>query len=124
MVTENHAIYQNNQETSLKNKEVEPVEPVQKSIYQSNTNRKDFGWLHFDNESRVHERQQGKNQQPYISVDLSNNSKYQLRAPVQIWQKYSMHHHMLDLQRYWETSGERNFKEQIKGPIFLGQFYQ
>ena len=42
--------------TSLKNKEMEPVEPVQKNIYQSNTYRTDLSWLHFDNEPRVQER--------------------------------------------------------------------
>ena len=37
----NHAIYQNNQQTSTR-KEVEPAEPVPMTIYQSNTYRKDF----------------------------------------------------------------------------------
>ena len=36
MVTKN-SCNQNNKWTSLKNKEVEPVEPVQMDIYQSNT---------------------------------------------------------------------------------------
>ena len=30
-------VYQNNKQTSLKNKEVEPIEPVQMNIYQSST---------------------------------------------------------------------------------------
>ena len=38
------------------NKEVEPVEPVQMNIYQSNTYRKDLSWLHLDDEPRVQER--------------------------------------------------------------------
>ena len=38
----NHAIYQNNEYTSLEEKEVEPVEPVLKNICQSNTYRKDL----------------------------------------------------------------------------------
>ena len=42
MVTEKHAIYQNNEETSLANKEMEPVETVQKNIYQSNDYRIDL----------------------------------------------------------------------------------
>ena len=37
-------------------KEVEPVEPVQMNIYQSNTYRKYLNWLHFDDEPRVQER--------------------------------------------------------------------
>ena len=36
--------------TSLKNKEVEPVEPVQMSIYQSNTYKKALSWLKFNND--------------------------------------------------------------------------
>ena len=56
-------ISQNNEQTSLKNKEVKLVEPVQKKIYQSNTYRKDVSQLHFDNEPRAHERQQVKDQQ-------------------------------------------------------------
>ena len=42
MVTENHAIYQNNEKNFLENKEVEPVEPVHMNINQSNTYRKDL----------------------------------------------------------------------------------
>ena len=66
MVTENHAMYQNIELTYLKKKEVEPVAPVQ--MNQSDTYRKDLSWLHFDNESRVQERQQVKDQQSCISV--------------------------------------------------------
>ena len=68
MVTENYAIYQNNGKASLENKEVEPVEPVQTNIYQSNTYRKDLSWLHFDDEPRVQERQQVKDQRSCVSV--------------------------------------------------------
>ena len=55
-----HAIYQNNEKTSPENKELEPAEPVQISIYPSNTYRKDLSWLQFDNEQRVQEKQQVK----------------------------------------------------------------
>ena len=54
--------------TSLENKEVEPVKPVQMNIYQSNTYRNDLSWLHFDDEPRVQERQQVKEQQSCMSV--------------------------------------------------------
>ena len=64
----NHAIYHNNEWTSLEKKEVEPVEPVLKNIYQSNTYRKDLSWTHFDNEPRVPEKQQVKDQQSCIFV--------------------------------------------------------
>ena len=50
------------------NEEVEPLQPVQVSIYQSNIFRKDIHWLHFEHEPRVQERQQLKDQQSYISV--------------------------------------------------------
>ena len=60
----NHGICQNNELTSLENKEVEPVELVQMIIYQSNNYGKDLSRLHFDDEPRVKERQQVKEQQP------------------------------------------------------------
>ena len=47
---------------------MEPVEPVQMNIYQSNTYRKDLSWPHFDDEPRVQEKQQVKDQQSCISV--------------------------------------------------------
>ena len=48
--------------------EVKPVEPVQINTYQNNTYWKDLIWLHFNNEPRVQERQQVKDQQVYISI--------------------------------------------------------
>ena len=47
---------------------MEPFEPVLKNIYQSNTYRKDLSWPHFDDEPRVQEKQQVKDQQSCISV--------------------------------------------------------
>ena len=41
------------------------------NIYQTNTYRKDLGWLHFDDEPRVQETQQVKDQQSYISVSVA-----------------------------------------------------
>ena len=58
---------ENNEKTSLENKEVEPVEPVQMNIYQSNTDRKGLRWLHFNNEPCVQEGQQVEGQQSYIT---------------------------------------------------------
>ena len=55
------------------------------NIYQSNTYRKDLSWLYFDDEPRVQERQQVKDQQSYISVSVaypaipSSNKKHQPR---------------------------------------------
>ena len=47
---------------------MEPVQLVQINIYGSNTYRKDLSRLHFDGEQGVQERQQGTNQQSYISI--------------------------------------------------------
>ena len=47
---------------------VEPVQSVVKNIYQSNTDRKGLSCSHFDNEPRVQEKQQEKDQQSCISV--------------------------------------------------------
>ena len=99
MVTENYAIYQNSKKTSLENKEVELVESVQMNIYQSNTYRKDLSWLHFNNEPRVQDRQQVKDQHPFISVFVAyptiprGNQEHQPRhnnsiPHMAIWQIY------------------------------------
>ena len=50
---------------------------------------------------------------------LSKNSKQQIGAQSQTRQQYSMQGHIVGLQRYRATSGERNFIEQIKVQIFL-----
>ena len=47
---------------------MEPVEPVLKNICQSNTYGKDLSWSHLDDEHRVQERQQLKDQQSCMSV--------------------------------------------------------
>ena len=47
---------------------MEPVEPVLKNIYQSNTYRKDLSWPHFNDEPRVQEKQQVKDQQSCKSL--------------------------------------------------------
>ena len=47
---------------------MEPVEPVLKNIYQSNTYRKDLSWPHLNDEPRVQEKQQVKDQQSCISA--------------------------------------------------------
>ena len=45
------------------NKEVESVESVHMKIYQWNTCGKDVSWLHFDDDSRVQEKQHEEKQQ-------------------------------------------------------------
>ena len=52
----NHAIYQNNKQTSSENKELDLVQSVHINIYQSNTYRK-RNWKHFDDQPRVQESQ-------------------------------------------------------------------
>ena len=79
------------------------------NIYQNNNYRKRLSWLHFDNEPVLH----------FCFSSLSNNFNLQLEAITRTWQQYSMHGHMIDLQRYRATSGERNFIEQTNPPIFL-----
>ena len=49
---------------------MEPVEPVQTKIDESDTCRKELNWLHFDNEPRVQQRQEMKDQQSCISALL------------------------------------------------------
>ena len=56
---------------------MEPVELVQIYIYQINTYRKDLSWLQFDNEPRVQERQQVKDQRScirnrnYVTIEIN-----------------------------------------------------
>ena len=126
----NHATYQNNEYTSLENKEMEPVDEylmniyqshTQMNIYQSHTHRKNLSWLHFDNELRVQVRQQVKGKQSCISVFVayltipSSNQEQQLRHGNSIL----CTGRMAILQRNRASPRERNFIEQIKGPIFL-----
>ena len=66
-----YTIYWNNEQTSLEKKEIEPVESVLKNIYQSNTYRKDLSWPHFDDEPRVQEKQQVKDQQSCLFVFIT-----------------------------------------------------
>ena len=47
------------------------IQPVQMNIYQSNICRKDFSWLHLNDEPRVPETQQEKDQQFYVSVSVT-----------------------------------------------------
>ena len=62
---------------TLRKRKPNHLKPVLKNIYQNNTFRKDLSWPHFDNEPRVEEMHQVKDQQSCRSVffSLSNNSK-------------------------------------------------
>ena len=60
-----------NEWTYHENEELEPVQPVQMNIYQSNTAyRKHLIWIHFDSEPSVQVRHQVRGGQPYISVSV------------------------------------------------------
>ena len=110
----------NYKQTSHKNKEVEPVEPVQINIYKSNTYRKDLSWLYIDNEPRVQERQQVKDQQSSISVFVAypripssnQDNSLDMTTVFHAWQ----YGRFIEIQN---NLGEKNFIEQIKPSIFL-----
>ena len=48
--------YYDNEWTSCRNKEVEPIQPVKMNIFQSHNFRKDLGWLHFYADPWVQEK--------------------------------------------------------------------
>ena len=92
---------------------------VLKKIYKSNIYWKNLSWPHFD-EARVQENQQGKDQQSCIFVFVAF-----LTVPSINYGQQPRHDNnipymgVVNLQRYREASGERNFTERIKVPIFL-----
>ena len=100
MVTEkSHCNYHINEQTSLEKKGVEPFEPVLKNIYQNNIYGRDLSWPHFDDEPRVQEKQQVKDQHSCIFVFVaclaipSSNQGHQPRHDnsilyMGIWQIY------------------------------------
>ena len=99
---------------------MEPVQSVQMNIYQSITHRK--VWLATFHWWAMCSRQAASEGPTVLNIhfcSLSNNSKQQLGAPAQTWKQYSVHGCKVDLQRYRATSGETNFIELIKAPIFL-----
>ena len=100
---------------------MEPVQPVQMNIYQSNTYRKDFKLATFRRSANG--SRDAASEGPTVLhshfCSLSNNSKQQLGVPAQTRQQYSIHGCMLDLLRYRATSRARNFIERINVPIFV-----
>ena len=78
---------------------MEPVEPNLKNIYRKVTYRKDLSWPHFDNEPKVQEKQQVKDQQSCIFAFVacltipSSNQGHQSRCDnsiqdMGVWQIY------------------------------------
>ena len=68
----NYEKYKNSEWTSQENEDLELVWPVWMSIDQSNSYRKEFSWLHFDDESRVQGDQWRKDQQSYRTVSVAH----------------------------------------------------
>ena len=69
MVTENQANYQNNEWTCHDNEKVEIVQPVQMSIYQNDTSRKNFSLLHFIDKPGA-QGEPLKDQRSYLSASV------------------------------------------------------
>ena len=65
------------------------------NIYQSNTYTKDLDWLHLDNEPRVQERQQVRDQQIYISFFVTRNTSPDRTAVCHPW----LHGRFIEIQR-------------------------
>ena len=63
--------YQNN-EICQENMEVQPGQSLQMNVYQSNTYRKNFSWLQFDDKLSVQERQHVKDQQSDIPTSAAH----------------------------------------------------
>ena len=51
---------------------MEPVEPVLKNIFESNTYRKDLSWPHLNDEPTIQEKQQVKDQQSDIFIFVAS----------------------------------------------------
>ena len=103
MTQTNHAIYQMKKQASLGNKEMELGQPVQMKIHQCTTYRKVLSWLHFNNEPRVQNKQQMKDQQSYVSVFVAY-----LTIPSIIV--------------LWQDIGKINFRFSKNKPLSVYQF--
>ena len=92
---------------------MEPVDPVQMNIYQSNTYRKDFSCLHFNDEPRLQERQQ---EGPTV---LHICCLAYLTIPSSKYGYQPRHDNSIPSMAVRSPHGERKFTEQIKTTIFL-----
>ena len=87
------------------------------SIDQSNNYRKDLSRLHFDDELSDQMRQRVKDQQYYLFVFVAY-----LTISSRSQEDHSKQDNSILCMGVWQISGERNFQEQIKAPIFLETF--
>ena len=121
MVTKSYAVYQSNEQTSLKNKEVEPVQPVQINIYEGNTYiLKKSQWFKRGSEERTKNlhirfcnfleipssKQQLQprhyNSIPYMAVDLYRDMEQPQEKETS--QNESSNHDMLSVTIVFETN--------------------
>ena len=96
---------------------MEPVEPVKKNIYQSNTYRKDLSWLHFTNEPRVEEKHQVKESCIFIFAAPSSCKEHQNRRDnsipyMDVWWIYR------DTEQTPEKATSQNKLRTNLGPNF------
>ena len=127
MVTEKLGNYQNNKQTSIKDKEVEPVEPVQIHIYQSNTYRKGLSWLHFEGEPEVQKRQQVNYHLAfvaYLTIPSSSQEQHDKSNPCmaiswiyRVNIKRKKLHRMNQGSNFLQSSF--NNRDNIRAPIYL-----
>ena len=105
----------------------QPVQPILKNIYQSNTYRKDLRWPHFNDEPRVQEKEQVKDQQPCLFVFVacltipSSNQGYQPRRDnsisyMSVWQIYRDTE-----QRQEKETSQNELRLQFSGSQFQQQ---
>ena len=97
---------------------MEPVQPVETNIYQSNTYRKDVSWLHFDDEPRVQERQQVNDQKSYIFIFVTY-----LTIPSNNWEDQPRHDNSRPYSGFREIQSNLRGKKlyrTTKGSNFLG----
>ena len=97
---------------------METVEPILKNIYQRNTyQRQDLSWPHFDDEVRVQEKQQVKDQLSCIFVFVAS-----LTIQVATWSNSpnaTMVFHTWVNGRFIETQSNLRRIKLRKVPIFL-----
>ena len=63
---------------------MEPVEPVLKNIYESNTYKKDLSWPHFDHGPSIQEKQQVKDLTTSCPSPQRLVDQIQVERPIQV----------------------------------------
>ena len=99
--------------------DLEVVQPLWISIDQSNNYRKEFSWLHFDNEPRVQEGQLVKDQQFYRPISLIH-----LIFSRKCNEQQHGYDSSIPFKAIWYLDKDKQLPQEektswIKGPIFL-----